>query len=145
MTVINLSASLYCRIAESRLTEAGSRRAQSAADNHTDAIIERAKIASLVWDATMDVLSALAIRDGENPPGRSSYLRQYARNRLTESAYNYWRNLARLHNQQHKPSLPENDFRRELHYAGIFLTLLSDLLPDELRLAPEIWSRMADG
>ena len=102
------------------------------------------------WTPTGDLLGKARqarIDDpaGENPPGRSSYLRQYARNRLTESAYNYWRNLARLHNQQHKPSLPENDFRRELHYVGIFLTLLSDLLPDELRLASEIWSRMADG
>ncbi len=98
---------------------------------------ELAKVASLVWDGVMDVLSALTTLDGDIPSGRSSDLRQYARRILTRDEYSLWRDLARLHNFQHKPDHPETVFRASL------LELFNQRLPATLQLPSECWEWLA--
>ena len=135
------TAAEYCRFADSRLTEARDKFRRAVVLGHVDNIGEMAKVASLVWDAAIDILSALALLVGENPTGVSSDLRRYARHNFPNTTFRYWRNLARLHNFQHKPNLPENEFRAELYFTGIMLDILSNQLPHRMHLAADslIW------
>lgn len=134
--MIDLSAAVYCRIAELRLTEARSKCERFVAQDNIEYVASFAQTASLIWDAAMDVLSALVMLEGGEPTGRSSDLRQYVRARLPENHYRYWRRLSLLHNFQHKPNLPEARFRQAIHHSGIFLTLLNERFPSTLQLDP---------
>ena len=125
----------YCQFAESRLTEARDKLQRAAFLGYEDNIGEVAKAASLVWDAAIDILSALALLNGENVTGVSSDMRQYARYNLPFIAFRYWRNLARLHNFQHKPNLPQDEFRSELYYTGIMLETYNVQLPLPMQIA----------
>ena len=120
--------------ANSRLTEAQDKFLNAVSVGYDDDIAEAAKIASLVWDAAIDILSALALLDGEVVTGVSSDMRRYARYRLPENVYRNWKSLARLHNFQHRPNLPESEFLVELYYTGIMLELFNRRLPQQLRL-----------
>ncbi len=135
------TAAEYCRLAGSRLTEARDKFERAIVLGYVDNIGEVAKVASLVWDAAIDILSALALSDGENATGVSSDLRQYARHNYPHTTFRYWRNLARLHNFQHKPNLPENELRSELYYTGIVLDFFNTQLPQPMRLVADslIW------
>ena len=125
----------YCRFADSRLTEARDKFQRAVVLGYAGNIVEVAKVASLIWDAAIDILSALALLDGEDATGRSSNLRQYARRSFSSIAQRYWRNLARLHNFQHKPNLSESEFRREIYYTGIMLDYFNNQLPPPMQLA----------
>ena len=129
-----IPAALFCRLAASRLAEAEAKYARAAGLSYPDDVMELAKLASLVWDAALDILSALQTGDGEEPSGRSSDLRQYARHHLPATIYDQWPQLARLHNFQHKPVLPAAGFLRYLHLSGVMLQLLNDRLPTTLQL-----------
>ena len=124
----------YAGYAASRLMEAGARYRRIAAQDYADNLGELAKIASLTWDAAMDILSALALLDGERLTGRSTWLYRYAERALPVETGLYWRYLARLHNFQHKPDHPEPAFRQACLYTGILLQLLNDRLPAALQL-----------
>ena len=124
----------YAGYAASRLTEAGERYHKIAVQDYADNLGELAKIASLTWDAAMDILSALALLDGERLTGTSTSLYHYAKRALPAETRLHWRYLARLHNFQHKPDHPESDFRQACHYTGILLQLLNDRLPAALQL-----------
>ena len=117
-------ATEYCRFAESRLSEAGDKFVKAVALDYQGNIGEAAKVASLVWDTAIDILSALALLDGETVTGVSADMRRYARRNFPNITFHHWRNLARLHNFQHKPNLPESEFRSELYYTGIMLDSL---------------------
>ena len=104
---------------------------------------ELAKVASLIWDGVMDLLSALTTLDGDTPSGHSSDLRQYARQILTRDEYSLWRDLARLHNFQHKPNHPETVFRSSCRGTASLLELFSQRLPPQLRLPAVCWESLA--
>ena len=127
----------YCQFADSRLGEARDKLQRAVALRYEDNIGEVAKVASLVWDAAIDILSALALLDGENVTGVSSDMRQYARYSSRTIAFHYWRHLARLHNFQHKPNLPERAFRLELYYTGMMLESFNLQLPQPMQLTTD--------
>ena len=131
----------YCHFARSRLTEARDKFQNSLTLGYQDNIGEVAKVASLVWDAAIDMLSASALLQGEDATGVSSDMRQYARRNFRTIAFHYWRNLARLHNFQHKPNLPESEFRAELYYTGLMLEIFNIQLPQPMQLAADsiVW------
>ena len=133
-TSARLPAALYCRLAASRLAEAEAKHAPATGLPYPDNILELAKVASLVWDAAIDILSALQTEDGAEPSGRSSALRQYARRHLPADLYDRWPQLARLHNFQHKPIMSAAGFLRSLHLSGVMLQLLNARLPPTLQL-----------
>ena len=91
----------------------------------------------------MDVLSALTTLDGDTPSGRSSDLRQYARQILTRDEYSLWRDLARLHNFQHKPDHPETVFRASCRGTTSLLELFNQRLPATVPLPSECWEWLA--
>ena len=135
------TAAEYCRFAGSRLLEAWDKFGRAVALDYDDHIGEVAKSASLIWDAAIDLLSALALLHNSRVTGVSSDMRQYA-SRTYQVIYDaYWRHLARLHNFQHKPNLPESEFRSELYYTGIMLDIFNTQLPQPMQLAADslIW------
>ena len=135
------TAAEYCRFAGSRLTEARDKFQRAVVLGYVDNIGEVAKVASLVWDTAIDILSALALLDGETVTGVSADMRRYARRNFPNITFHHWRNVARLHNFQHKPNLPESEFRSELYYTGIMLDIFNTQLPQPMHLAANslIW------
>jgi len=128
------TAADYCQFAGSRLADAESQFQMATALEYESNIVGYAKVASLIWDAAIDILSALALLDGVEVTGVSSDMRRYARYNVPESVFRHWRDLARLHNFQHKPNLSHNEFLVELYYTGIMLELFNRRLPQPLRL-----------
>ena len=130
----------YCRFADSRLTEARDKFQRAVVLGYAGNIVEVAKVASLIWDAAIDLISALASLNG-----RRGCYRQYPRMCVSTPKTNmksfpsiarrYWRHLARLHNFQHKPNLLENEFRLELYYTGMMLDYFNNQLPPPMQLA----------
>lgn len=131
----DLSAATYLGYAESRLREAGERCEKALLLGYAQNLGELAKVASLIWDGAMDMMSALTILDGNTPTGSTSSLRRYARQILTQDEYNLWRGLARLHNFQHKPNHSETVFRTSCHVVASLLNLLNKRLPDSMQLS----------
>ena len=125
---------IYIGYARSRLTEAGTRYRNIPASEFEANRGELAKIASLIWDAVIDILSALALLDNLTLSGRSTDLVRYAKKELGRAINTGWWAPAQLHNFQHKPDHPEPDFRQACHFTGILLQLLSDRLPAALQL-----------
>ena len=138
------TAADYCLFAESRLTEAQRKFLEAVALGYEANIIEVAKVASLVWDAAIDLLSALALLGGADVTGISSDMRRYARYNLPHGAYRNWSSLARLHNFQHKPNLPQNEFRSELYYTGVMLETYHSQLPPPMQIAAAGLAWLAD-
>ena len=124
----------YISYAASRLAEAGARYRNIPAPEFEANRGELAKIASLIWDAVMDILSALALLDNRTLSGRSTDLVRYMKSELGREINARWRGPSQLHNFQHKPDHPELDFRRACHFTGILLQLLNDRLPAALQL-----------
>ena len=124
----------YIGYAQSRLAEAGARYRNIPAQEFESNRDELAKIASMTWDAVIDVLSALALLDNMTLSGRSTDLARYVKEELPDPIKSLWWAPAKLHNFQHKPDHPEPDFRQAVHYTGIFLGLLNDRLPAALQL-----------
>ena len=135
------TAAEYCRFAGSRLLEARDKFQNAVALDYDDYIGEAAKSASLVWDAAVDLLSALALLHNSRVTGVSSDMRQYAKAAYEVIFDAYWGHLARLHNFQHKPNLAENEFRLELYYTGVMLGFFNTQLPPPMQLAADslIW------
>ena len=131
------TAGEYRQFAGSRLAEAWDKFHNAAALGYDANIGEVAKVASLVWDSTIDILSALALLEGEGVTGVSSNSRRYAMRRFPAIMAQRWHNLARLHNFQHKPNLPENEFRFELYYAGTMLEAFNGQLPPAMQLSTD--------
>ena len=124
----------YIGYARSRLDEAGARYRNIPASEFEANRGELAKIASLIWDAVIDVLSALALLDNITLSGRSTDLVRYAKQELGEEIKGQWWAPAQLHNFQHKPDHPESDFQRACRFTGVLLQLLNDQLPAALQL-----------
>ncbi len=124
----------YIGYAQSRLTEAGARYQNIPAQGFEANRCELAKIASLTWDAVIDVLSALALLDNRTLSGRSTDLVRYMKNELVGEISSRWWAPAQLHNFQHKPDHPQHDFREACHHTGILLQLLNARLPAALQL-----------
>lgn len=135
----DLASATYLEYAESRLREAGERGERAMSNGYAHNRGELAKVASLIWDGAMDVLSALITLDGDSPSGRSSDLRQYARQVMTRDQYSLWRDLARLHNFQHKPNHSETVFRSSCRGTASLLELFNGRLPAQLQLPAECW------
>ena len=139
----DLTSHDFAAYAESRLLEAGERYQSAVLRSFDDSRGELAKIASLIWDATIDLLFAVALRDGHSATGVSSDMSNYA-NRHLDDAYFYWSGgPARLHNFQHKPDRSLDEFRRYCGYTGAFLELVSSRLPAPLQLPATCWSWLA--
>lgn len=140
--MLDLTAADYAGFAESRLTRARRRFDLTTSQSYSERRGELAQIASLVWDATIDIVSALALLDGVTVTGRSSDMSDYAK-RWQAGAYMDWPGLARLHNFQHRPNHPEPEFRLACRRAGITLSLLNQELPLRLQLTSECWEWLA--
>ena len=125
---------IYIGYARSRLAEAGARYRSIPAQEFEANRGELAKIASLIWDAVIDILSALALLDNMSLSGRSTDLVRYAKKELGDTISARWWAAAKLHNFQHKPDQTEPDFRESCHFTGILLQLLNDRLPAALQL-----------
>ena len=139
----DLTSDDFVAYAESRLREAGERYRSSLAQCYDDSRAELAKIASLIWDATIDLLFAVALRDGRSATGVSSDMSNYAKRHL-DDAYFYWSGgPARLHNFQHKPDRAQDEFQRYCRYAGGFLDLVNSRLPSGLQLPSSCWDWLA--
>ena len=130
----------YAGYAVSRLLEARKRYWRIEAQDYADNLGELAKISALIWDGAMDILSALALLDGEELTGRSTRLYGYVKRALSAETGLHWQYLARLHNFQHKPDHPESAFREACHGTGVLLQMLNERLPAELRLPEMSWS-----
>jgi len=128
--MLDLTAADYAGYAESRLTRARRRFDLTESQSYTERRGELAQIASLVWDATIDMVSALALLNGVALTGRSSDMSDYAKRRLPD-AYMDWPGPARLHNFQHKPNHPETRFQLACRRAGSVLSLLNQQLTSE--------------
>ena len=124
----------YISYAASRLAEASARYQDIPAQEFEANRGELAKIASLIWDAVIDVLSALALLDNRTLSGRSTDLVRYAKRDLGGEINTRWWAPAKLHNFQHKPDHSEPAFRQACHYTGILLQLLNARLPAALQL-----------
>lgn len=135
------TAAEYCRFAGSRLLEARDKFQSAVALDYDRCIGAAAKSASLVWDAAVDLLSALALLHNSRVTGVSSDMRQYAKTAYKVIFDAYWRHLARLHNFQHKPNMAENEFRLGLYYTGVMLEIFNTQLPAEMQIAADslIW------
>ena len=128
----------YAGYAESRLTVARRRFDTTASQPYSERRGELAQVASLIWDATIDLVLALALLNGVGVSGRSSDMSDYAKRQL-EDVYRRWQGPARLHNFQHKPNHPESEFRQSCQSAGAALALLDAKLPAQLQLPAECW------
>ena len=126
---------IYIGYARSRLAEAGARYRNIPAQEFEANRGEMAKIASLTWDADIDVLSALALLNNMTLSGRSTDLVRYMKSELVGEISSRWWAPAQLHNFQHKPDHPEPAFREAVRYTGILLQLLNNRLPATLRLS----------
>ena len=140
--MLDLTAADYAGFAESRLTRARRRFDLTASQSYAERRGELAQIASLVWDATIDMVSALALLNGVALTGRSSDMTDYAKRRLPD-AYVDWPGPARLHNFQHKPDHPEPGFQLACRRAGSALSQINRRLPAHLQLASECWEWLA--
>ena len=130
----------YAGYAVSRLLEARKRYWRIEAQDYADNLGELAKISALIWDGAMDILSALALLDGEELTGRSTRLYGYVKRALSAETMWYWQYLSRLHNFQHKPDHSDPDFREAVYYTGILLQMLNERLPAVLRMPEMSWS-----
>ena len=124
----------YIGYARSRLDEAGERYLNIREQDFEANRGELAKIASMIWDAVIDVLSALALLDNRTLTGRSTDLVRYVKNEMPDEIKARWPAAAQLHNFQHKPDQTEPDFREACHFTGILLQLLNYRLPAALQL-----------
>ena len=140
--MLDLTAADYAGFAESRLTRARRRFDLATSQSYPTRRGELAQIASLVWDATIDLVSALALLDRVELTGRSSDVSDYAKRRLSD-VYMNWKGPARLHNFQHKPDHPEPGFRQACLEAGSVLSRLNRRLPARLQLPSECWEWLA--
>ena len=140
--MLSLTPADYAGYAESRLTAAQRRFEATAPQPYAERRGELAQVASLIWDATIDLVSALALLNGVEVSGRSADMSDYAKRRLPDT-YDYWRGPARLHNFQHKPDRPQPEFRESCHDAGTALSLLNAELPAQLQLPAECWEWLA--
>ena len=138
----DLTAADYAGFAESRLTRARRRFDLTASQSYAERRGELAQIASMVWDATIDLVSALALLDGVAVTGRSSDMTDYAKRRQPD-AYLDWPGPARLHNFQHKPNHPEPGFQSACLEASGVLSQLNQQLPPRLQLPAECWEWLA--
>ena len=140
--MLDLTAADYVGFAESRLTRARRRFDLTASQSYAERRGELAQIASLVWDATIDLVSALALLDGMAVTGRSSDMSDYAKLHQA-GAYLDWPGPARLHNFQHKPNHPEPAFQLACRRASLVLSQLNQQLPARLQLPAECWEWLA--
>lgn len=139
----DIPAATYLEYAESRLHEAGERCERALLRGYARNLGELAKVASLIWDGVMDILSALFTLDGDTPSGSSAALRRYAQKILTTDEYNLWRGLARLHNFQHKPGHTETVFRTACHDVATLVGLFNNRLPVSMQLSPDVLNWLA--
>ena len=136
--MLSLAPTDYAGYAESRLTVARRLFEATASQLYTERRGELAQVASLIWDATIDLVSALALLNGLRSTGRSADMSDYAKREL-QDVYQRWRGPARLHNFQHKPDHPELEFRQSCRRAGTALSLLNVELPAQMQLPAECW------
>ena len=140
--MLDLTAADYAGFAESRLIRARFSFDSTVSQSYLERRGELAQVASLVWDAAIDLVSALALLDGVALTGRSADMSDYAKSRLAD-VYMSWRGPARLHNFQHKPNHPESEFQSACLEAGDALSLLNQRLPATLQLPSECWEWLA--
>ena len=124
----------YIGYARSRLDEAGERYLKIRWQDFEANRGELAKIASMIWDAVIDILSALALLDNRTLTGRSTDLVRYVKNEMSDEIKARLPAAAQLHNFQHKPDQTEPDLREACHFTGVLLQLLNDRLPEALQL-----------
>ena len=136
--MLSLTPADYAGYAESRLTVARRRFEATVSQPYAERRGELAQVASLIWDATIDLVSALALLNGVGVSGRSSDMSDYAKRQLPR-IYEEWQGPARLHNFQHKPDHPEAGFGQSCQSAGAALALLDAKLPAQLQLPAECW------
>ena len=140
--MLSLTPQDYAGYAESRLVVAGRRFETTSSQPYAERRGELAQVASLIWDATIDLVSALALLNGTGLSGRSADMSDYAKRSLPD-VYDYWRGPARLHNFQHKPDHPELEFRQSCRRAGTALSRLNVELPSQLQLPANCWEWLA--
>ena len=140
--MLDLTAADYAGFAESRLTRARRRFDLTASQSYAERRGELAQIASLVWDATIDMVPAIALLNGVSLTGRSSDMSDYAKRRLRD-VYVHWSGPARLHNFRHKPDHPEPGVQLACRRAGSALSQINRRLPAHLQPASECWEWLA--
>ncbi len=140
--MLSLAPADYAGYAESRLTVAWRRFDATESQPYAERRGELAQVASLIWDATIDLVSALALSNGVRLTGRSSDMSDYAKHQLPD-IYEEWQGPARLHNFQHKPDHPESGFRQSCQSAGALLPMLNAELPPHLQLPADCWEWLA--
>lgn len=123
----------YRQCALTRLARAEELYRSITPEDRATAFCEMAQVASLIWDAVIDAVTAAYVESGGAPTGRSTEIRVYARNVLPD-VYEYWKGPAWLHNFQHRPHRDSNALSNACRYTARLLTLLNRHLPEPLRL-----------
>ena len=97
------------------------------------AFCELAQVSSLIWDAVIDTIATVHMTNGGIPSGNSPELRGYTKAEFPE-IYRNWGGPARLHNFQHRPYQPINEFDEACRTTARLLTQLNSHLPESMRL-----------
>ena len=138
MTEASLQTS-YRQCALARLARAEELYRAITPEGRATAFCEMAQVASLVWDAVVDAITAAYAESGGEPSGRSTEIRVYAQNALPD-VYGYWKGPAWLHNFQHRPHQDSSAFSNAFRYTARLLTQLNRYLPEPLRLPTDSFS-----
>ena len=123
----------YRQCALSRLSRAEELFRAIASETRATAFCELAQVASLLWDAVIDAVTAAYVHGGGAPSGRSTEIRAYVKRALPD-VYGYWKGPSWLHNFQHRPYQDISAFNSACRYTSNLLTQLNTRLAESLRL-----------
>lgn len=118
-------------------------RAASGA-TYDGAFAQLGQMASAIWDAVVDLISAVMRQDGMRNLGRSTTRMNYLNDRLTARWANryeqgYRDGLLMLHSFQHNMDLPERRFGDACRRCAQLVGLLNELLPVNRRLPADAY------
>ena len=132
----------HIRSARRRLRAAAISYSEIRDREYSAKFLQLADVSALLWNAGIDVVSALMIGDGHDRLGTSRNRSRYVNQRLHDMNPELrlritWRYFAMLHNFQHNLDLPQERFAISCQYTAELFGSLNGLLPDTLQLPRE--------
>ena len=111
--------------------------------------VEMANVATFLWSAGIDMISAHMLLNGETRLGRSVSRRRYLVNQILLTNWpvqlqSGWSVLSRLHNFQHNLDMRETAFTTNCRESAFFFAGLNNLLPTHLSLPSGAYAWLAD-
>ena len=132
----------YIRSARRRLRAAAALYGEIGGREYNTVFLQLADVSALLWNAGIDIVSALMVCDGHDRLGTSRNRGRYVNQRLHDTNPRLrlrisWRHFAMLHNFQHNLDLPQERFVDSCQYAAELFGSLNGLLPEILQLPRE--------